>query len=486
MNKLSKITEKGVFEILGALLKNHSIRNVALPIFDKKLKSHYMNMLVKKEYEAIINEKHQISMNMLRMYFKRLDEGLLSDSVQDALLNNFKNNILFNDSAPREKAREKGIEVPLFLVISPTHFCNLYCKGCYASSHSESHSHLDYRTFDRILSEKRDLWGSYFTVISGGEPFLWQSDGKDIFDIFEKHSDQFFLVYTNGTLLNKKNAKRLARLGNVTPAISVEGFKEETDARRGEGTHEIVLDTFENLREEGVPFGISITATKGNVDVISSDKFVDFYFDREKASYCWLFQYMPIGRGIDLDMVITPEQRVQLYKRTRRFQDKKGLVYIDFWNSGYLSNGCICSGRGGGYFYIDWNGDVMPCVFIPCSTTNIYDVYKSGGDLNTILRSQFLKDIREWQRDYGFNKRRDECGNLILPCPIRDHYKDFFEVVKKNNARPVGIEADSAIKSLDYYNGMIQYDNELDSIMKPVWKSDFIKTGTVSESGSSK
>jgi MoaA/NifB/PqqE/SkfB family radical SAM enzyme len=37
----------------------------------------------------------------------------------------------------------------------------------------------------------------------------------------------YFLFFTNGTLITKEVAEKLAQLGNVTPAISVEGFEKE-------------------------------------------------------------------------------------------------------------------------------------------------------------------------------------------------------------------------------------------------------------------
>ena len=38
-------------------------------------------------------------------------------------------------------------------------------------------------------------------------------------------------MYTNGTLIDEKMAQRMAEVGNITPAISVEGFEKKTDER---------------------------------------------------------------------------------------------------------------------------------------------------------------------------------------------------------------------------------------------------------------
>ena len=45
-----------------------------------------------------------------------------------------------------------------------------------------------------------------------------------------------FLAFTNATLVDEEFANELERVGNFLLAISVEGFEEETDMRRGKGT----------------------------------------------------------------------------------------------------------------------------------------------------------------------------------------------------------------------------------------------------------
>jgi MoaA/NifB/PqqE/SkfB family radical SAM enzyme len=144
---------------------------------------------------------------------------------------------------------------------------------------------LDWTTFDRIVTEAKTLWGVRFLAVSGGEPLAYRSEGKDLLDIAEKHPDIFFMFYTNGTLIDGKTARRMAALGNVTPAISVEGWRERTDERRGTGVFDKVLGAMEQLRKAGVFFGISLTATRYNVEEIFSDEFLNFFFEEQGAFY---------------------------------------------------------------------------------------------------------------------------------------------------------------------------------------------------------
>ena len=173
------------------------------------------------------------------------------------------------------------------------------------------------------------------------------------------------MMYTNSTLIDREAARRMAELGNITPAISVEGWEKETDERRGAGVFRKIQRAMENLREAGVPFGVSVTGTRKNAETVLSDEFMDYYFRQQGAVYGWLFQYMPIGRSFDVDLMVTAEQRKWMLEKELRLIFERDLFLIDFWNGGPMSLGCISAGRSGGYFYIDWNGNVAPCVFFP-------------------------------------------------------------------------------------------------------------------------
>ncbi len=384
---------------------------------------------------------------------------------------------LFRNEDPTKKefTRVHGTEPPSFLTIGPTQKCNLTCTGCYASSCADSAPTLDFDVVDRIFREQKELWGSHFTVITGGEPFMYKSRGMDIIDLAGRHPDRYFLVYTNGTLINAHTARRLAEVGNITPAVSVEGFAAETDARRGTGVHARVLKAFENMRQAGVLFGISTTATRNNAELLLSREFIDYYFKEQGAGYMWIFQYMPIGRSYTLDLMVTPEQRVNMLKRTRELMYDEQLFIADFWNSATISTGCISAGKGEGkgYIYIDWNGNVMPCVFNPYTTDNILDVYASGGNLNDVLFSPLMKRIREWQSDY-FSPSSDNFGNLLTPCPIRDHHAAMRKILDDTNAQPADESAAAAIEDEGYYEGMCCYGEQVDALTRDIWEDQFL------------
>ena len=51
--------------------------------------------------------------------------------------------------------------------------------------------------------------------------------------LIENNPQAYFQLFTNGTLLNDDICARLAKLGNVTPLISIEGMETESRLRRG-------------------------------------------------------------------------------------------------------------------------------------------------------------------------------------------------------------------------------------------------------------
>jgi MoaA/NifB/PqqE/SkfB family radical SAM enzyme len=354
--------------------------------------------------------------------------------------------------------------------------CNLKCKGCYAGEVYTKHT-LKYPVLDRVISEIKEKFGAYFFVISGGEPFMYRDDGVDILALLEKHPDAYFMAYTNGTMITREVAGRLAELGNFTPAISVEGFEKETDARRGKGVHRRIVKVMEQLKESGVPFGVSVTPTRHNADLLLSDEFIDFYFRELGAFYGWYFQYMPIGRGPSMDFMVTPEQRLKMFNRIWKLVIEDRVFIADFWNSGTASDGCMAAARGGGYFYIMWDGTITPCVFIPFKdpeSGNLYALYENGKTIVDAVKSPLFEKIRNWQFQYWINQPKENCGNLLAPCIIRDNAERFYRIVKETRAQPLD-EGASTYLTLIEKGCMPEYNRCYRKLVDPLWENEYLR-----------
>jgi hypothetical protein len=126
--------------------------------------------------------------------------------------------------------------------------------------------------------------------------------------------------------------------------------------------------------------------------------------------------------------------------------------------------------------YIEWNGNITPCPFNPYAVANINDVYKRGGTLNDVLNKPFLQKIRRWQDDYTSKQ-----GNWILPCPIRDHYKEMKKFIDEDKPEPIDESAKQALQNKEYAEKMINYNKGLAEVMDPIWEEEYKKSKKVED-----
>lgn len=332
------------------------------------------------------------------------------------------NAILLGNPKRQQRMKELNLHIPTAILIDPTSACNLRCTGCWAGSYRQA-DRLEPELLDRILDEAEDL-GIYWIVLSGGEPFAY----KELLDVVERHPNLAFMAYTNGTLIDDRVADRLAELGNFSPAISLEGWEEQTDARRGPGVFAKVMAAMDRLLQRGVLFGASVTVTRHNVDLLYSDEFIDFLINKG-ALYVWSFHYIPIGRGPDTDLMLLPEQRAWLVRRVNDLRHTKPLLIADFWNDGHVVGGCIAGGRT--YFHINAAGDIEPCAFVHFATDNIRNLSLAQALRNPVFAA--------------YQKRQPFAANHYAPCPIIDNPQSLRDIVAESGARPTHVGAEDVL-----------------------------------------
>jgi len=353
----------------------------------------------------------------------------------------------------RAFAQEEGFSPPFTYLISPTMRCNLRCVGCYAGEYSRRDD-LPLELIERVLTEGEDI-GIYFVTILGGEPFI----REDMWTLYEKHPDVLFQVFTNGTLLDEASARRLAELGNVIPAISIEGFEAETDGRRGKGVFRKIMGAMDALRHAGVVFGFSSMVTRHNLETIISDEFNDMLVEKG-CMFGWHFLYMPVGRDPNLDLMPTPAQRDLLRRKgAARIRTTRPLFVADFWNDAPYVGGCIAGGRN--YFHINSHGDVEPCIFTHFAVDNIRE--KS---LREVLRSSLFRAIRA---------RQPFSDNLLRPCMLIDHPWVFREIYAQCQPYPTHPGAESLVNGL--IPGLDRYAEAEAPILERAWQEDFVAKG---------
>lgn len=320
----------------------------------------------------------------------------------------------------QQEAREKyQCNIPWTILLDPTSACNLHCTGCWAAEYGNK-LNLTYQEIDHIIEQGKKL-GIYFYIYTGGEPLVRKSD---LIRLCEKHNDCVFLCFTNATLIDEAFADEMLRVGNFVPAISLEGFEEATDGRRGAGTYQKVIDAIELLHRKKLLYGISACYTSANFDSITSEEFYDRLIELG-AYFIWYFHYMPVGNDASPELMPTPEQRKLTYERIRHYRATKLLFAMDFQNDAEYVDGCIAGGRR--YLHINANGDVDPCVFIHYSDSNIRE--------KTLLEALQSPMMMAYYRRQPFNE------NMLRPCPMLENPEKLREMVAESGAHSTDLQS---------------------------------------------
>ena len=344
----------------------------------------------------------------------------IDPGVRNTLFENFVINASLLGYPKQCENKEKyGCNVPWAILMDPTSACNLHCVGCWAAEYG-NHMNLTYEELDDIVNQGTEL-GTYVYLFTGGEPLVRK---KDLIRLCEEHSDCIFSSFTNGTLIDEEFADEMLRVKNFVPAISIEGFEEATDFRRGEGTYQKIIRAMEILKAKKLPFGISCCYTSANAEVIGSEAYFDYMIELG-AKFAWLFTYMPVGKGAVPELMATAAQREMMYHKIREYRKKKPLFTVDFWNDGEYVGGCIAGGRS--YCHINANGDIEPCAFMHYSDSNIRE--------KTLLEAYRSGLFMGYHDNQPFNE------NMLRPCPALDNPGRLTELVEKSGA-----------KSTDYQN----------------------------------
>ena len=351
--------------------------------------------------------------------------------LNPAMRNDFVKTFLIDGNLmawPKQEAmREKHqCNIPWAVLLDPTSACNLRCTGCWAAEYGHQEN-LSVEELDSIIRQGTEL-GTYVYIYTGGEPLVRK---RDVIALCEQHPDCTFLSFTNGTLIDEEFYQDMLRVKNFVPAISVEGFEEATDGRRGEGTYAKVVQAMRLLKQHGLPFGVSCCYTSANADSIASEEFFDWLVN-QGSLFCWIFTYMPVGVDAPTELMVRADQREHLYRFVREMRSKKPLFTLDFQNDGEFVGGCIAGGRR--YLHINAAGDVEPCVFAHYANANIRET-----SLLDALRSPIFMQYYEEQ---PFN------DNLLRPCPILENQDALANMVEAAGAHSTDLQAKESARDL--------------------------------------
>jgi radical SAM protein with 4Fe4S-binding SPASM domain len=354
-----------------------------------------------------------------------------------------------------------GIRIPFIpaapfeIVWNITYSCNLKCKHCYenAGFHRPELTTEQVYTVIDILSEIAGF-GLPALSFSGGEPLL----RKDFFEIavYASKKIPYLSVATNGTLLTKRNVRKLKEVGIDYVEISLDGASSEVhESFRGvPDCFEKTMEGILNCQNEELDLCLATTAHKKNLDEIP--KIMDLA--EQLGARFMNFNFIPTGRAMKhIELDLDPQERfsllrgmgrkiVDLYMKAREEKQQNGRTKIKvdrFFSTcpqfasvvkgiagerghnftvsahyaakkGVENIANFLGGCGAGRLYIglEPNGDIKPCVFFPTNKDTVLgnileDNFEHIWDNNEML---WELRSREKLKFYEINGKTVGCG----------------------------------------------------------------------------
>ena len=300
---------------------------------------------------------------------------------------------------------EVKLKAPLNVEWELTNACNLRCRHCYVSAETRLQKELTTQEALNLIAELDHIGVSDITL-SGGEPFL----RRDIWQIIQeiKTREIPFIIYTNGTLLNKQKIRKLVEMEVNSVSISLNGAKAEThNFVDGAPTFQKVLKTIQMLKNENIEVQVIYTLMKINANEVD-----DLFILAEKLgvnAICF-YPFYPTGRGsehlsyLELDSEIA---RDILIKTMKEKNESSVKVYVGGCLSRYFLpakgnltiKGAPCAKLTA---IITADGHLRPCNFLPFKTKDGIRRKK----ITDLWKDPLFEKIRDW------NKRvKVDCSN---------------------------------------------------------------------------
>ncbi len=279
---------------------------------------------------------------------------------------------------------KRGEYFPPFLYISIINSCNLRCQGCWVDVAAKQQT-IDLPAMNRLINGAKEVGNSFFGIV-GGEPFMH----PELFEILEQHPDCYFQIFTNGQFITDEKAKRLRKLGNVTPLISVEGTEIVSDERRGR--KDVLNKTMEGIHNcinNKLLTGVCTSVCQTNIDDLVTEAWVDRLIELG-VMYMWYHVYRPMGPDPQPHMSLTPEQQMRIRKFVVETRATKPIGVIDAYYDG--EGRALCPAATGISHHINPWGDIEPCPIVQFSKESIHD----ERHIRDVFRdSEFLQDFRQ-------------------------------------------------------------------------------------------
>ncbi len=288
----------------------------------------------------------------------------------------------------------------LIIAWETTAACNLQCSYCRASA-TPSPDKGELSTVEALAFIDEIAPLKPMLILSGGEPLL----RPDIFDL-SRHAAELGMrvsLATNGTLIDRRVADRIATSGISRVSVSLDGATQERhDRSRGFGSFQAALAGIRSLQGK-VDFQINFTITNRNAQNLPA--ILDLA-EALGATAVHFFFLVPTGRGREEDL-ISAELQEELLRMIDRERSERSLEiqvtcapqYARITHSRLIgtsdkkhSGGCIAGSR---FVFVSRRGEVYPCGYLPLLAGSIrekrFTEIWEGSPVLKALRERELK-----------------------------------------------------------------------------------------------
>jgi radical SAM protein with 4Fe4S-binding SPASM domain len=277
--------------------------------------------------------------------------------VVDSFLDNMRSSKII-DQEPSQKTENKFRGIALEI----TKKCNLRCKHCYLEAGNQADQELSTKEIKRLLDNLKSIGG--ISVAFGGGEALMRDDCIELME-YAISKDLLISLGTNGTLIDRPLAKKLARLP-IKIQISLDGATEAThDYLRGKGSFAKTLKGIDYLIEEGLSNDLLIAYTPMGPNVKEVPLIIDFALEKGIS----IIQFPPLtasGRAKNRwkELNLTKDEKLWFWKYiTQRASELKGKMDLlaDCFSMNIHRSGVPHQCTIGTQFRIAPDGNVYPC-----------------------------------------------------------------------------------------------------------------------------
>lgn len=296
-----------------------------------------------------------------------------------------------------------------YVIIAITRKCKYKCKHCYERFNLAEEDSIPIKRWKEVIAEIQRIGVSVINL-SGGEPMLRYEGLLELINTGDKNRSDFHL-HTSGHNVTPSKAVELKNIGLTAAAVGLDDVNpERQDLLRGYmGSYKEATQALINFHQANVFTYTNMCVTK---DLIQSGDLWSYFelVKKLKVGGIQLLEPRPCGGYFfnKSEYLLSEDERKTVTRfflsgnQEKRYKDYPQIFYVSYAEAPERM-GCMMGGLS--QFYIDSQGNVEPCVFLPVSFGNI-------------MKEDFSTIYKRMRKAVPFALHK-ECPSLFLAETIR-------------------------------------------------------------------